>query len=69
MDTIEKKELIAAIGELVESDPNATPTAYETLEIMDLETLQNIKSDLERSKNSRSYEGWFDELARTCKKD
>lgn len=69
MESSEKDELILAIGELVESDPNATPISYETLNIMDTQTLQSIKSDLEKSKNSRSYEGWFDELARTCKKD
>jgi hypothetical protein len=69
MEQSQKDELIVAIGELVESDPNATPLAYETLGIMDIKTLQSIKSDLERAKNSRSYEGWFDELARTCSKD
>ena len=69
MEVSEKNELIVAIGELVESDPDATPIAYETLNIMDIQTLQSIKTDLEKSKKSRSYEGWFDELTRTCGKD
>jgi len=69
MEDAEKNELIEQIGVLVESDPDATPIAYETLNIMDLKTLQSIKNDLEKSKKSRSYEGWFDELARTCSKD
>ena len=69
MEDTEKNELIELIGALVESDPDATPIAYEILNIMDIKTLQSIKNDLEKSKKSRSYEGWFDELARTCSKD
>jgi len=69
MEDSEKNELIELIGALVESDPDATPIAYEILNIMDIKTLQSIKNDLEKSKKSRSYEGWFDELVRTCSKD
>jgi len=69
MEDTEKNELIELIGALVESDPDATPITYETLNIMDTKTLQSIKNDLEKSKKTRSYEGWFDELARTCSKD
>jgi hypothetical protein len=69
MKDSEKNELIEAIGKLIESDPNVQPIAYETLNLMDLQTLQSIKANLMQSKNSRSFEGWYDELSSKCSKD
>jgi len=65
----EKAELIEAIALLIESDPNATPLSYELLELMETEELASIKANLERTKASRDYAPWYDELVQTCGKE
>ncbi|NLC27491.1 MAG: hypothetical protein GX780_01810 [Campylobacteraceae bacterium] len=69
MQKLSKQDLIDIIGILVESDPNSTPISYDNLNLMDEETLEKIKANLERTKSNRSHEGWLDELAKTCSKD
>lgn len=68
MQKLNKQELIKSIGFLVESDPDSTPINYDVLNLMDKETLEKIKFNLEKTKKSRSNEDWFDELAKNCAK-
>jgi len=68
MENDEKLALITIIEKLVESDPNATPTPFELLHMLEIEDLIGIEQSLLKSKANRSKENdvWFDTL---CKKD
>ncbi|MBE0497302.1 MAG: hypothetical protein IBX45_12860 [Campylobacterales bacterium] len=69
MENPSKTELAQEIARLIESDPQATPMAYDVLMVMEEADLVTIRDNLERTKRTRNNEAWYDELVQKCGKE
>lgn len=68
MEQEEKEAVIGEIAQLIESDPNATVLEYAVLKTMELQDLLSVRDSLLRTKQTRSYEAWYEELSWRCGK-